>query len=77
MIPQNVLDALYNLDRAVASLAGAPPQETISSEAGRHQDDSEAAAVLCRLLNWIDPGHCDHALKHADALDQADDGFRG
>ena len=40
---------LYNEDRSVASLAGAPPQETISSEIGRHESnpvDKVAADVL-------------------------------
>jgi len=68
----------YNLDRAIASAAGAPDQATISSEAG------EAAArgkwwgrVLCWGLDKIQPGHCAHARKHTDKLEGADDGFVG
>src|SRR5712691_6465856 len=34
VMARRVLNFLYNLDRAFASLGGAPPQETISSEVG-------------------------------------------
>lgn len=34
-ISKDAGDVIYNLDRAVASLFGAPPQETISIEVGR------------------------------------------
>lgn len=64
-------DFLYNLDRAVASLFGAPPQETISSEIGRHKDNpivEEAADIL----DAIQPNHVENAVKHADKLDKAD-----
>ena len=71
---ENVRNAAYNLDRAIASLFGAPPQETISSESGRHAHHNEVAALLCKMLNVVDPGHCDHAVQHAEALDKADDG---
>ena len=78
---------LYNLDRAVASLGGAPPQETISSEVGRvargqaegHWRWETWAAK--KLSNWLDTtpriwgkDHTQHAIEHADALDRVDDG---
>ena len=65
---------LYNQDRAIASLFGAPPQETISSEAGRKAQKEWWAALLAKGLNAIQPGHTDIAIKHADALDKVDDG---
>jgi hypothetical protein len=80
-------NCLYNLDRAVASLFGAPPQETISSEVGRvargtahgHNRVEQWAALL--IARWLDTDkHLwgqDHTLKailHADQLDKADDG---
>lgn len=64
---------VYNLDRAVASLFGASPQETISSQAGRIAGRNEIAKILCDALNKVDPGHCEHAVRHANALDAADD----
>ena len=72
---QRLKNFLYNFDRALASLfLGAPAQETISSMAGRAKDKDAVAAELCRALNAIDPGHCEHALSHADRLEHADDG---
>lgn len=71
------LNFAYNLDRAIASLFGAPPQETISSESARAASTDEAAELLCQALNTIQPGHCAHAITHADALDKADDGKEG
>lgn len=76
-IKQRLMDFLYNEDRAIASAAGAPPQETISSEVGRLQNTDILAKALCEVLNDIQPGHCTHAVAHADALDKADDGFEG
>lgn len=78
---------LYNLDRATASLFGAPAQETISSEVGRvergeahgHGRFEEWAAL--RIARWLDTDwrlwgrdHTALAIKHADALDAVDDG---
>ena len=77
---------LYNLDRSIASLFGAPPQETISSEVGRvargeaygHCWFEEKAAIL--IARWLDTDtklwgkdHTELAIKHADALDAVDD----
>ena len=78
-----LLNFLYNLDRAIASLFGAPPQETISSETGRamarsdHDLDDVPAEILGKALNEIQPGHTDHAIAHADKLDAVDDGKEG
>lgn len=65
---------LYNLDRAGASLLNAPPQETISSQVGRALNANKGGIkpILAKLLNWIDPGHTDRAIAHADALNHAD-----
>jgi len=76
-VKSRLMNFLYNEDRAIASAAGAPPQETISSETGRLRYKEKWAAILCEVLNDIQPGHCDHAIKHADALDKVDDGFEG
>lgn len=78
---------LYNLDRAVASLGGAPPQETISSEVGRVARGEavghfrlETWAAL-RIAHWLDTDwrlwgrdHTARAIEQADALDAADSG---
>ena len=36
--------------------------ETISSRAGRHQDDEAWACVLCWLLDKLDPDHCNKSI---------------
>ncbi len=74
-----VKNTLYNLDRTVASLFGASPQETISSWLGREsrKPGTDPTDVACEILDAIDHGHCEHAVTHADKLKQADDGFTG
>jgi hypothetical protein len=69
-------DFLYNEDRAIASLAGAPPQETISSEIGRHEGNP-VDKVAADVLDDIQTNHVERAVNHADALDRANDGFIG
>ena len=67
---------MYNLDRAAASLLGAQPQETLSSQFGRHST-TWWGRFNCWWLDKLDPGHCANAVKHADKLKAADDGFNG
>jgi hypothetical protein len=80
-----VLNSLYNLDRAAASLCGAPRQETISSEVGRVARGTAQGHwwfetwAAKRLARWLDtdtrlwgPDHTGLAIKHADALDAVD-----
>ena len=71
---KRLTDFLYNVDRAVASLFGAPPQETISSEIGRHESNpvDEAAADV---LDDIQKDHVENAVIHANKLDAADNGM--
>jgi hypothetical protein len=70
---KRLTDFLYNVDLAIASLFGAQPQETISSEIGRHESNpvDEAAADV---LDGIQKDHVDKAVIHADKLDAADNG---
>ena len=70
---KRLTDFLYNVDRAIASLFGALPQETISSEIGRHESNpiDEAAADV---LDGIQKDHVEKAVIHADKLDAADNG---
>lgn len=82
-----IFNFLYNADRAVASLFGALPQETISSETGRvargeaighNRFETWAAKWLAKRLDtdkWLwGPQHTLRAIQHADALDKVDDG---
>ena len=70
---KRLLNFVYNVDRAIALLCGAPSQETISSEIGRQESnpiDEEAAD----LLDDIQKNHVENAVLHADTLDAADNG---
>lgn len=67
--------ALYNLDRAGASLIWGTSQETISSMAGRAcQRGALWGRAMCRMLGWFETDHCKLAIEHADKLAQVDDG---
>lgn len=61
---------LVNLDRTVASLFGAPPEETISSEIGRH-DKNPVVEVAADALDAIQKDHVENAQAYATALDKA------
>lgn len=67
-------DFLYNEDRAIASLAGAPPQETISSEIGRNDRKNVFARFGAWVLDHIQKNHVENAVTHANKLDAADNG---
>lgn len=82
-----IVNFLYNVDRAIASLCGAPPQETISSEVGRVERgeavghfwlETQAAKGIAWWLDhtpWLwGKNHTGKAIEHADALDKADNG---
>lgn len=70
---RRLLNFLYNEDRAVASLGGAPPQETISSEIGRH-DKNPVVDLAADALDDIQKNHVEDAIAHANRLDAADNG---
>lgn len=72
-IQQDAEDFLYNEDRAVASAFGAPPEETISSEVGRHAKTNVFARASAWVLNHIQKNHTANAIKHADILDAANE----
>ena len=58
-----LLNWLILLDQAGNTLAGGSPNETISERAAKARNEGkEWGCLLCRVLNWINPGHCDNAL---------------
>jgi hypothetical protein len=66
-----VVNILYNLDRLAASVGGAPPQETLSSEIGRHKS-LPFIHQLAEILDKIQDHHVEMAVIHADKLDAAE-----
>jgi hypothetical protein len=58
-----LLNLLILLDQAGNTLTGGSPNETISERAAKARNEGkEWGCGLCRILNWINPGHCDNAL---------------
>mgnify|MGYP003393010099 CR=1 FL=1 len=68
-ITQCFLNCAYNLDRAAASLFGADPQATISSESGRH--NAFPYKALAAVLNELEEGHVEKAQANAAVLKEA------
>ncbi|WP_175741440.1 hypothetical protein [Burkholderia ambifaria] len=51
------------IDEGVNTIFGGSPNETVSERAAKARNAGRKwGCVLCRLLNWINPGHCDNAL---------------
>ncbi|MGY6240529.1 hypothetical protein ACW910_24105 (plasmid) [Burkholderia ambifaria] len=51
------------LDEGVNTIFGGSPNETVSERAAKARNAGRKwGCVLCRMLNWINPGHCDNAL---------------
>jgi hypothetical protein len=62
-IGRYLLNLAILLDEAANTLAGGSPNETISERAAKARNAGRRwGCVLCRALNWINPGHCDNEL---------------
>lgn len=62
-IGRYLLNYAILLDEAANTVLGGSPNETISERAAKARDEGRKwGCVLCRFLNWINPGHCDTAL---------------
>jgi hypothetical protein len=58
-----LLNWLILLDQAGNTLTGGSPNETISERAAKARNAGRKwGCLLCKLLGWINPGHCDAAL---------------
>lgn len=57
--PQKAWLQALSIDRAMNVAANGDPDETISSRANRVRSERRRwGCVLCRVLDWLDPGHC-------------------
>lgn len=51
------------IDEGVNTAFGGSPNETVSERAAKARNAGQKwGCVLCRFLNWVNPGHCDTAL---------------
>lgn len=54
---------LIAFDQLANATTGGSEDETISSRAGRIRKEGRGwACVLCRLLDWLDEGHCEKSI---------------
>jgi hypothetical protein len=61
---QWILNVLIGLDQWIGTWFGGHPDETISSAAGRAKRAGHLwGRVLCRILDWLDPGHCEKSIE--------------
>jgi hypothetical protein len=70
-----LLNVIYAIDILANTVIGGDPTMTISERAARSQ--KKWGCVLCKMLDWLDPNHCEDALKKREpgswALQEVDD----
>ena len=65
-----VLNVLIALDQYGNALVGGSPDETISSRAGKAQQEGKRwGCVLCRFLNWFERDHCTKSIEPDEGAD--------
>ena len=71
-----LLNLIYVLDLVLNTIFLGDPDETISSRIGKKNRDGRDCRVcqfICKLLDLIDPRHCQDAIKHHEGRGSADD----
>lgn len=69
-LKRGAFNVLVSLDQLGNTIAGGDPDETISSRAGKNNGKARWATWLCKLLNFLDPGHCDKAIEPDEGKNQ-------
>ena len=63
-------NVLIALDQVGNALVMGDPDETISSRAAKARANGRPwGCVLCKVLDWVQPGHCDKALEPDEGAD--------
>lgn len=65
-----VWNVLIAIDQLGNALTGGDPDETISSRAGKVEDQSRWAKVLCWFLNKLDTNHCKKSIEEDEGSEQ-------
>lgn len=60
--PDHAWTLAISADQLANAAFNGNPDETISSRAGRHKDDEKWACLLCKLLDKLDPNHCEKSI---------------
>ena len=64
MIKRYILNVLIALDQLANAVLRGDPDETLSSAAGKARNAGVRwGCILCRVLDWIDPDHCDKSIE--------------
>jgi hypothetical protein len=54
------LNLLISLDQLLNTVTGGDPDQTVSLRAAQARAKGERwGCVLCKVLDWFDPDHCD------------------
>ncbi len=61
---------LIAIDQFVNTVLGGDPDETISSRAGKRQEDQWWAKALCWVLNKLDTNHCKESIEKDEGDDE-------
>lgn len=67
------LNVLIAIDRLCNAIFGGDSKETMSTRVGRYKDTNWIANKVYQFLDWIDPGHCEQALKYDYSPDHTRD----
>lgn len=55
---------LVSFDQLANTVSGGDPDETISSRAAKARDKGRWwGCILCRVIDWFDPSHCDNNIE--------------
>lgn len=68
MIKKDLKNNLLALDRLGNAITGGDSRETVSSRVGKNPRCSFVSAGMYRILNWLDPNHCENSkeFEHKD-----------
>lgn len=61
-----IKNVLVGFDQLFNTFFGGSPDETMSSRVYRYKDTNRVAYVTYRILNWIQPNHCEMSLEPDD-----------
>jgi len=68
-LKQYLWNILIGIDQLANVFLGGSPDETLSSRMGKRLGTCKVCYFICRVLHWIDPGHCKKSI-------EADEGSR-
>ena len=60
--PSHAWDLAVSADQLANAAFNGNVDETISSRAGRHKNNEKWACLLCKLLDKLDPNHCEKSI---------------